>query len=140
MQAFTGTGAHRAADRIPVLEADRDRWQRLATAWQEQTTHADRLVTKVCQEKAALVFENARLAAELDVVTEGHQFLEQENDELATRLTEVRQNLANARAISSPAPADFGPPITLPTHDPDATEEIFAGPLWDINALKKTAA
>jgi len=140
LQGFVGTGAHRAADRIPGLEVDVAYWQAVAFEAQAKLEHADRLVEKVCGEKAAIEFENARLASELEVVTEGHRLLGQENDELAARLIETRQDLANARAISSRAPADFGPPVALPMYDRDATEEIFAGPLWDMNALKKTAA
>ncbi len=144
MQGLTGTGAHRAADRIPQLETDRDYWQAVALEAQAKLDHADALMTTVCQEKAnieaAAKFEAARLNGEIDVLTEANEFLAQENDELAARLIATRQDLANARAISSPAPADHGPPVALPKRDPEATEEIFAGPLWDINALKTAAA
>ena len=135
MQALTGTGSHRAADRIPVLEADRDRWQRLAAAWQNQALHADRLVTKICAEKTAALFEGARLAAELDIVTEAHRLLEQENDELAARLTAARQELAKANAVSVPAAAE------LADADLEATQELrLRGPLWDINDLNPAKA
>lgn len=132
MRGLTGHGRRRAIDRIPELTAERDYWQALAEARREQLAHADRLITKVCQEKSALRFEAARAAAELDVLTEAHRLLEVENDELAARLIEVRADLANQLAIHSPAPADHGPAIPLPRYDPDRTEELTVRTLWDM--------
>ena len=129
MQGFTGTGVHRAADRIPALEADRDYWQAVAFEAQTKLVHADLLVEKVCGKKTAVLFENARLTAELDVLAEAHGLLGEENDELAARLTETRQDLANARTVSSPAPADHRPAIVL--RDPDSTAEINVTTLWN---------
>lgn len=129
MQAFTGHGAHRAADRIPALEAEAARWQAVAFEAQAKLDHADALMARVCAEKSAVLVENARLVAELDIVTEAHRLLEKENDELAARLIEARADRANALTVSSPAPADHGPAIRL--HDPDSTTEINVTTLWN---------
>ena len=143
VQGLTGTGAHRAADRIPELEADRDYWQAVALEAQAKLDHADRLVKKVCREKAAGRFENARLTAELDAFKQGHELLSINYDELAARFTAVSAALANAHAVSSPAPADHRPAIVL--HDPDSTAEINVTTLWNglglrPNTRAKTAA
>lgn len=138
VQGLTGTGSHRAADRIPQLEADRDYWRAVALEARAKLAHADRLITTVCEEKSALAFENARLREELATLTEGHGLLLDDCDELAARLIEARQDLANATPVSVPAPADHAPAI--PGAEAEATQELrFCGPLWDINALTTTA-
>jgi chromosome segregation ATPase len=135
MQGLTATGRHRAVDRIPVLEGERDAWEAKFTATQAKLNHADALITKVCSEKNALRFETARLAAELETVTEGHVLLEAETDELAARLTGAQQEIANLRAVSSPAPANCGPAIPLP----DDTVETNVGTLWNARGLRTVA-
>ena len=134
MQGLAGTGAHRAADRIPVLEADLAAAQALAKARQEQLAHADALITRVCQEKSATRFKLARLTAQLDVATKAHQLLEQENDELTARLTALRAENANLLAVYSPAPADHGPAI--PLRDAERTAELKVSALWGAHGLR----
>lgn len=132
MRGLTATGRHRAADRIPVIEAERDAWQAKALAAQAKLAHADALITKVCSEKNVLRFEAARLTAELETLTEANELLEADLDELGARLIEARQDLANAHAISSPAPADHGPAIALL----DDTVETNVRPLWRVGELR----
>lgn len=135
MQGLTATGRHRAADRIPLLEAERDEWKAKAAAAQAKLDHADALITKVCREKSALLFENARLTAEKDTATEANGLLEAELDELGARLIEARQELANRDAISSPAPADHGPAVALL----DDTVETNVTTLWNAHGLRPVA-
>lgn len=139
MQGLTASGRHRAIDRIPVLEAERDAikaerdvWEAKARAAQAKLDHAEELVTSVRRQKNALKFENARLAAELEITVEANGLLAADLDELAARLIEARQDLANALAISSPAPADHGPAIALL----DDTVETNVRPLWRVGELR----
>ena len=135
MQGLTATGRHRAADRIPVLEAERDVWEAKFAAAQAKLTHADELVTKVCQEKNALTFETARLTGQVERLTEANELLADENDELGARLLAARQELANRDAISSPAPADHGAAIALF----DDTVETNVSALWNARGLRTVA-
>jgi seryl-tRNA synthetase len=131
MRGLTGTGRRRAVDRIPELTAERDRWRALAEARQEQLAHADRLISKVCREKAALRVDLARAEAECDNLAVANEALEQESDELAARLNEARSEVANLLAIRSPAPADSGPAIPLTRFDAAKGGTFNALSLWD---------
>lgn len=138
MRGLTGTGRRRAVDRIPELTAERDqltaerdRWRALAEARQEQLAHADRLITKVCREKTAMRVDVARVEAERDNLAVANEALEQDNDELAARLTEARSEIANLLAISSPAPADHGPAIPLTKFDAAKGGTFNALSLWN---------
>jgi small-conductance mechanosensitive channel len=131
MQGLAATGRHRAADRIPVLEAERD----AIKAEQAKLDHADELITKVCQQKNALKFENARLTQQVETATEANTLLGADLDELSARLIETRQDLANALAVSSPAPADHGNPVPLPKDTGGKTITT----LWDACGLRPVA-
>lgn len=135
LQGLTATGRHRSADRIPVIEAERDAWEAKAEAAHAKLAHADALITKVCSEKNVLKFEAAQLTAELETATEANELLTAENDELGARLTAARQDLANHLAVSSPAPADHGNPVPLPKDTGGKTTTT----LWDALGLRTVA-
>lgn len=135
MQGLAATGRHRAADRIPILEAERDRLAAQLAATQAKLAWADELVTKVCAEKNALKFSEARLTAEVEKLAEANSLLADENDELGARLIAARQELANLAAISSPAPADHGPAVALL----DDTVETNVTTLWNAHGLRTVA-
>lgn len=124
-------GRHRAADQLALVEAERDRLAARNAHLQNALGHADELITRVCRRGAANCAEAEQLRAELDTLTEAHALLESENDELAARNTALRQELANLRAISSPAPADGKPAIPLRGYDPEATVPTPVYGLWD---------
>ncbi|MFC8447573.1 hypothetical protein [Kitasatospora sp. NPDC057223] len=83
-----GCGRHRAADVIPVLTADRDRWQRLALVRQAQLVHADGLIARLCAERDAAVQEAA-----------GQR-------ETAAAVRTLEAQLWNLQSVSLPAGAD----------------------------------
>jgi chromosome segregation ATPase len=135
MQGLTATGRHRAADRIPVIEAERDAWLAKAEAAQAKLDHADALITKVCSEKSSLRVAEARLTEQVERLTEANALLEADLDELGARLIAARQELANALAVYSPAPADHGPAIALL----DDTVETNVSTLWNAHGLRPVA-
>lgn len=85
---FKGHGRRRAADRIPVLTAERDYWRQLAEARQAQLAHADNLITDLCAQRDTAVLDAADMRDTADAVRP----LE----------AEIRTLLA----VSVPAPAD----------------------------------
>jgi hypothetical protein len=135
MRGLAATGRHRAADRIPVIEAERDAWRAKAEAAQGKLAHADELITKVCAKTNALRVAEARLTEQVERLAEANELLEAENDEFAARLTAARQELANRDAVSSPAPADHGPAIALL----DDTVETSVSTLWNAHGLRPVA-
>jgi hypothetical protein len=111
---LTGHGQHRAADYIPIVEAERDHYRNLAELRETALGHADDLITHLCIRHDKDQQQIALLANQRDMFAE--------ND--------------NLRAISSPAPADHAPAIPVRAYDPEATEDLQVSTLWDgINSL-----
>lgn len=133
-----GTGRRRAADYIPVVEAERDYWKARAAALQDRLVHADDLIVAVCCRNEQLERGRAQAAADRDLILDAHRILLDDHDELAARYTELRIELANLKAISSPAPADNVPAI--PQHDPEATAELTVTTLWNAHGLRPLAS
>jgi hypothetical protein len=135
-----GTGRRRAADTIPLIEAERDHWHSRCVALEQRNADADALIiTLWCtndgleRQLAQAAADREQAIADRDVTAEGHQFLLQEHDELAGRFTELLMENANLKAISSPAPADGGPAI--PPRDPHDTIPIPVFTLWDAHGV-----
>jgi len=123
MQGFAGAGSHRAADQIPLLEAECNRLRALLWTNQERLAHADELITTLVASRDDAQLEARDLRAE------------------AGRVPALLAQIQNLQAIRVPAPADCGPAIRHPEPDPDTTQELrFIRPLWDVARLKKTAA
>jgi hypothetical protein len=96
-----GTGRRRAADRIPVLTAERDQWMLLALLQAHELAG-----TK--QQNAKLTAGNEILAAKLEgTIIERNDALDA-YEEAAARAREALADLANLRAITTPAPIDGG--------------------------------
>ncbi|WP_354643945.1 hypothetical protein [Kitasatospora camelliae] len=132
-----GTGRRRAADFIRVVEAERDHWQARAAALTERLACADELIIDLACDRDKKIRLLAQAIEDRDLVLDAHRFLIEENDELTARCTELRMDLANRDAIYSPAPADSGPAIPLPTYDPDApTEKLPITTLWNSLGLR----
>jgi hypothetical protein len=129
-----GTGRRRAADYIPVVEAERDYWKARCAALQQRLASADDLLIGLVCTRDRLERELAQAVTDRDVVLDAHRFLLDEHDELAHRHTELRMELANARSVSAPAPADHAPAV--PSHDPEATAELAVSTLWDAHGLR----
>lgn len=129
-----GTGRRRAADYIPVVEAERDYWKARAAVLQDRLVHADDLIVAVCCRNEQLERGLAQATADRDLILDAHRFLLDDHDQLAARHTEVRMELANLKAVSSPAPADDVPAI--PQHDPEATAELAVTTLWNAQGLR----
>lgn len=119
---FAGTGRRRAADYIPIVEAERDRLRaRLADA--------DTLIVSLVHErnaanrKARSAMRGLEQAAlELEAALTENAALATENDELAHRLLAANAEIANLKAIRCPAPADW---------PAEADTEELVMPLWD---------
>jgi len=134
-----GTGRRRCADYIPVVEAERDQAVAEVAALKERLGHADDLLVAVCCRNARLEAALREARTDRDLVADAHLMLLTEHDELTHRLIEARAEIANLRAISSPAPVDHGPAIQLPEAPDAPTEELFVGPLWDTRNLHTAA-
>jgi hypothetical protein len=117
-----GSGRRRAADAIPPIEAERDRWK-------ARCALADDLLISLWCAKDTAERKLARATIDLERTAEGHQYLLADYDELAARFTEQAAELANLKASRSPAPADGGPAIQHP--DPQDTAELTVSTLWD---------
>lgn len=128
-----GTGRRRAADTIPLVEAERDDWQTRCAALEHRLALADGLIADiVCKNQQILIRAHAA-EHDLDALNQAHEYLLTEHDELAARYTDLRIENANLKAISSPAPADGGPAI--PLRNPEDTIPIPVFTLWDAHGL-----
>lgn len=143
-----GRGQHRAVDRVALLERRNSALEAELEATQTTLAAADALVNQQCERNAILNAANEALQTahltlaaqlneagwQLDTVTTAHNLLAEENDELAARYTELRQENNELRATPEPPPADDQPMARLRAYDPDATAEN-AMPLWDATGL-----
>lgn len=102
-----GTGQRRAADYIPVVEAERDQARAEAAALRERLGHADSLLIELCCAHDRLKRVHAQAVQDRDLTAEAHQYLLADYDELAHRLIAANAELANLKPIHCPAPADW---------------------------------
>jgi hypothetical protein len=118
---WRGRGQHRAADRIPVLTAERDLWAATALLLAAQ-------LARRTQQLANADTLTGYLGAQVDGLTI-------ERDELCTaweaadaRAREAAADLANLKAIRVPAAADHDLPRAA--YDADETIPTPVVPLW----------
>lgn len=128
-----GTGRRRAADTIPLIEAERDHWHGRCVALERRLALADGLIADIVCANQQILTRAQTAEHDLAALVQAHEYLLTENDELAARYTDLRIENANLKAISSPAPADGGPAI--PLRDPHDTVELTASTLWDAHGL-----
>jgi hypothetical protein len=118
---WRGTGRRRAADRIPALVDGRN--QLLVITWWQATQLAD-----LQRQNTKLTTGNEILAAKLEgTIIERNDALGA-YDEAAARAREALADLANLRAITSPAPIDGGHVVL---RDFDDTVETPVMTLWE---------
>jgi hypothetical protein len=117
---WRGTGRRRAADRIPVLTAERNRLLVLAWWQAQQLDKRDR----------QLSYANERtreLAEKVDKFAIENEKLRTDYDELFARYLEIT-------AVRVPAPADQQPAITEP--DLETTREMTIPAVWGMDGLR----
>jgi hypothetical protein len=135
-----GTGRRRAADTIPLIEAERDHWKHRCAALEHRTATLEHRLALADGLIADIVCANQRLqrraeTAEhnLEALNDAHNYVLNDLDELSHRNTALRIENANLKAIYSPAPADGGPAI--PLRNPEDTVPIPVFTLWDAHGL-----
>jgi hypothetical protein len=128
-----GTGRRRAADTIPLIEAERDHWHSRCTALEHRLALADGLIADIVCKNQQILTRAQTAEHNLAALVQAHEYLLTENDELAARYTDLRIENANLKAISSPAPADGGPAIQH--RNPEETVPIPVFTLWDARGL-----
>lgn len=128
-----GTGRRRAADTIPLIEAERDHWHSRCAALEHRLALADGLIADIVCKNQQILTRAQTAEHDLNALGQAHEYLLTEHDELAHRYTDLRIENANLKAISSPAPADGGPAIQH--RDPQETVPIPVFTLWDAHGL-----
>lgn len=117
-----GTGRRRAADYIPIVEAERDAAIAKAAALADRLAHADSLLIELCCQHDQLQRRYEQAIADRNLLAEGHSYVVEENNQLAHRLIAANAELANLKPISVTAPADWP--------DDHDTEELHLPRLW----------
>lgn len=129
-----GRGRRRAADRIPVLEAELKVTQTKLVLAENLTRSQFHRIAELEGADQAFRRSIKEINAQLNTATTAHDLLLDCYDELAARYTETDKALRDLRAITTPVPV---PP--RPAYDPDATAENVM-PLWDATGLPSFAA
>jgi hypothetical protein len=119
-----GTGRRRAADTIPVIEAQRNYWQARAGVLAERNKYADDLIAAMCCKNEQLERRASRAEHDLWALNDAHQHVLNDLDQLSRRYTALRMDHANRTAVSTAAPADA-----------ETTVVLGVGPLWNAHGL-----
>jgi hypothetical protein len=128
---FAAPGQHRAADRITVLQAERD-------GLLAQLVDTDKVVNRYAAQRVHDAARIETLTETINALTVENEALRGDWDELYARYREVEAALANLKAINVPAPADLE---TLPPHlyDEEDTQELPVAAIQKVIPLHEKA-